>query len=305
MKAFEPFYPWQNVPKKWMILNNEVIPVVHVSEMLGISEKSLDECCKRLSIGYFREENVQRRRYSYWIFIRDLPKIIRDLMFRHILPLTWNESAIEEGMHGLEDIINRRPRNGIRRKKQQQQQEEDEDDEDDDVVEVVVPKEPAAVPRKRDRSSESAEHQQQQQPLDVAVSQQLKRMETMFQESLALWGDQGWVTFTKTDMWQNMKQKALEDALVAELPALKDEAIGLLYAKYEGPIQEEIRRKHEDKFRNNGEEGRVFRDFLVKQRMETLNHPSPQSPPPPLLPSGESNAWVAALLEQHQKNLTE
>lgn len=298
MKTFYPFYPWQGLDKRWEMKDDKVIPEVHVAEMLGVTRKTLDDCCKRLGIQYFREENVPRRVHAHWIFIHDLPSILRDLITRHILPPTWKESDIEERMRGLKEIQDR-PRNGIRRKKQLVDEEEEEEEE------AVVPKEPPVVPRKRDRSSESAEHQQQQ-PLEVAVSQQLKRMETMFQESLALWGDQGWVTFTNTDMWQNMKQKALQDALVADLPALKDKAIGLLYAKYEGPIQEEIRRKYEDKYRNNGEEGRVFRDFLVKQRTERLNHPSPQSPPPPLLPSGESNAaWVAALLEQHQKNLTE
>lgn len=289
MKTFVPFYPWRDSHKRWLIMNDEMIPVVHVAEMIGMSRRDLGRRCEKLGVKYFREEHLARRTYSHYIYIRDLPKILRDL--------GWKESDIEEGMRGFEEIKNR-PRNGIRRKKLVDEEEEEE--------EVVVPKEPPVVPRKRDRSSESADQQQQQQPLEVAVSQQLKRMETMFQESLALWGDQGWVTFTNTDMWQKMKQKALQDALVADLPALKDKAIGLLYAKYEGPIQEEIRRKYEDKYRNNGEEGRVFRDFLVKQRTEKLNHPSPQSPPPPLLPSGGvSDAWVAALLEQHQKNLTE
>lgn len=250
--------------------DDNVIPEVHVAEMLGVTRKTLHDCCERLGIKYFREENVPRRQHAHWIFINDLPSILRDLIARHILPPTWNESAIEEGMQGLKEIQDR-PRNGIRRKKQLVDEEEED--------------EAPSVPRKKREYPSGGEQEV------------LKQMQAMHEEALSMMGAQGLEVYLKSERWRKIKAQALEEsiqqAMRLELPSLREQVKAELRIKYESIVEKEVRNEKKAK----QDDAEVLDNVMTKKRGAETSPPPPTTPVP-------NNTWTFDPT-LYEKNLTE
>ena len=244
----------------------------------------------------------------------------------------WKQADIEEGIQSLE-LVKARTRNGYynmsnlrKRGKKREEVEDDEveeiddDDEDDEEEEKFKKTTPASsvVPRKRDRSSESPPPPPPTSAT-YSVSEQLKRMETLyeqthalvqkqsklFEQSMDMMGEQALLTYVKTDTWRDKKEKALKEAIAAELPSIRETVKDGLRTHY-GPIVEaQVRKEHEDKLQNNNDaEAEVFRSVLSKQRNLVI---VPSSPPHSATSNTPHNnaVWLSAFLQEEKNNYTE
>lgn len=349
LKKFIPFHPFQttlNPGKKLSLWRNEYIPTHHVAELIPINKEYLLKMAHEWGVEIYTDPSASRssttRGYASYISIKDLPIIMKQQ--------GWSKQFIEEGMQGLKEI-QARPRNGYQvsrkgttyKKKNKKDDDDEEDqvediDDDDDDFEVEVeenkpkktPTPPTSVvPRKRDRSESSNNEQvSPPPPPSSASSEQLKRMETlyeqthalvqkqskMFEQSMDMMGEQALLTYVKTDTWRDKKEKALQEAIAAELPSIRETVKHDLRVHYDPIIQAQVRKDHEDKLQNNNNaEAEVFRSVLSKQRNLVI---VPSSPPHTQSPNQNHNlggafdsnnnaVWLSAFLQAEKNNYTE
>ena len=352
LKKFIPFHPFQttlNPGKKLSLWRNEYIPTHHVAELIPINKEYLLKMAHEWGVEIYTDPSASRssttRGYASYISIKDLPIIMKQE--------GWSKQFIEEGMRGLKEI-QARPRNGyqVRRKgttykkKNKKDDDDDEDqvediDDDDDDFEVEVeveeenkpkktPTPPTSVvPRKRDRSESSNNEQASPPPppppptssSSVSVSEELKRMETLYEQTHALvqkqsklleqsmdmMGEQALLTYVKTDTWRDKKEKALKEAIAAELPSIRETVKDGLRTHYGPIIQAEVRKEHEDNLQNNNNaEAEVFRSVLSKQRNLVIVPSSPPHTQSSTSNTPHNNAvWLSAFLQEEKNNYTE
>ena len=323
LKMFYPVYPWHNSHKRWAMLHNEYIPTTHVAEMTGMTKDDLLVRCTELKIDLYKEPDTTRlgrvRSYSAYISTKYFPTLLKSL--------GWKQADIEEGIQSLE-LVKSRTRNGyynkrrtIRNKNDDEVEDIDDDDDEDDDEEDKFKKttlSSSVVPRKRDRSSESSPPPTSS---TSSVSDQLKRMETlyeqthalvqkqskMFEQSMNMMGEQALLTYVKTDTWRAKKEKALQEAIAAELPSIRETVKHELKVHYDPIIQAQVRKEHENKLQNNNNaEAEVFRSVLSKQRNLVIVPSSPPRPATTTINTPHNNAvWLSAFLQEEKNNYTE
>jgi hypothetical protein len=99
-------------------------------------------------------------------------------------------------------------------------------------------------------------------------------------------GEKVLVAYVSTDMWQQRKQKALEEAVAAEMPEIRKKIKQDLRAYWDPIIEEEVRREHNNR-NDTDAESEVVRRAVGKVV---------------LFPSlDESDAWAQALLQAERK----
>lgn len=73
-------------------------------------------------------------------------------------------------------------------------------------------------------------------------------METRFEQSLALMSEEkALAEYKSSAIWEQKKQKALQDLVMQEMPILREIIKNQLRTKYEKIIEEEVRSKHAEK----------------------------------------------------------
>jgi hypothetical protein len=232
-----------------------MVPTAHVADMLGISKIELNSITEFLKIKLFVDDvPAGARAYASYIMVDDFPAILKHR--------GWKTEDIQEAMQQFEDVKNRPSKvRGASKKKKNGGGggggDDDDDDDDDDGGNKEEQSVVFAVPRKRltpDESSSSAVN-------DEGVSRQLKRMETMFEQSLSMMGAGGLGNYMKTTHWDQLKRKALQEAVAEEFPIIRESIKKELRAHWEPIIKEELRREKEE----DDAEQEMVKNILARQ----------------------------------------
>jgi hypothetical protein len=210
-----------------------MVPTAHAAAMLGLSKAELDTIIETLEIKPFTDNiTAGAGLYAAYIMIEDFPAIMRHKGCK--------TEAIEAAMQQFEDVKNRvRGRHSIKKKKNDDDDGGDDGDGDDEPSVVI------AFPKKRLSPDESPSVSERSNNNSNDVSQQLKRMETMFETSLSMMGSEGLANYMKTDHWEQTKRRALEGAVKAELSIIREDIKSELRKHWEPLIKKDIREKME------------------------------------------------------------
>lgn len=253
IKYFDPYHPWVNHPgKQWILINNGYVPLIHVSDMTGLSITKLLLKCGALGLKIYEWPEICNKRphpsHDSYLSIESLPPILRTLE-------GWKEEDIEEGMRNFEDLKAQDPKNCTKRKGKKKETVEG------NQLEIVIEEEEGgeeshpSVGSKRNRIDE----------LLSRMDEQTRR----FEQFMDVMGEEGMKEYVKTKWWYDKVQKALQDKVSHEFPAIRE------------LVKQELREKYEAKYQAKIDESEMFR-----KRIRVTEIPSSGVP--------ENSAWRQA-----------
>lgn len=266
MKYTNPAYPWFDTGRRWALRDNKMVPTAHAAAMLGLSKAELDTIIETLEIKPFTDNiTAGAGVYAAYIMIEDFPAIMRHKGCK--------TEAIEAAMQQFEDVKNRvRGRRSNKKKKNDDDDDGGDDGDGDDEPSVVIafPKKrlspdesPSVSERSNNKNNNSSSSSINNISSSNDVSQQLKRMETMFETSLSMMGSEGLANYMKTDHWEQTKRRALEGAVKAELSIIREDIKSELRKHWEPLIKKDIREKME----GEDVDAQIAHNVLSKRRV--------------------------------------
>lgn len=266
IKRFEPAYPWRDHPgKEWILLNNGYIPIVHVSDMTGLSITNLLLKCGELGLKIYEWPEICTKRpspsHENYLSIESLPPILRTLE-------GWKEEDIEEGMRNFEGLKASKPPKQSKPSKTKRHSKKKVEENQVEIV-VVEQEEEEEPPQPPSPPLERPSHKRNR------VDELLSRMDEQtrrFEQFMDVMGDDGMKEYVKTEWWREKKQKALQDAVVQEFPAIRES------------IKQELRAKYESKFQAKVDESEMFRN-----RVQVAERPASDIP--------GNSTWVQAFFQ--------